>query len=338
MNPTRVFAVLFFLITCSLTACTSDESAWVENNGPAQGSSYHIKYRTGDGQNFESDIKDIFMNIDRSMSTYLPESLISRVNEGGVWIETDSLFMDVLSRALEISEETNGDFDVTIGPLMELWGFGSEEVRRAVPAEEIEKTKALTGYEHIGTESNRVSVPEGFYLDFNSIAQGYTVDVIARFLEERGIRDYMVEVGGEVRARGVNQDGDLWRIGVDKPETQINPEDRFQFILELDNASVATSGSYRRFWTDEETGIRYSHTINPHTGAPAMHTLLSVSIVAGSAMDADAYATVCLVRGTEQCIGFLNQKDELEGYLVYTNEDREWEVYTTEGFREFIID
>ncbi len=330
------FTPLCFLIILFAGCDQTSQPKLVENSGYAQGSTYQIKYLTSKNQNFAEEIEVIFQEIDQSMSTYVPTSLISGVNKSGVWVEVDDRFLEVLNRSIEIAEETSGDFDPTVGSLVAIWGFGFEEVRRDVDTEIIEEVKSKTGYASIQINGNKVMIPEGFSLDFNALAQGYTVDVIAEYLENSGIQNYMVEVGGEVRTLGVNEKGNIWTIGVDKPQNEIDREDRFQFILELKDAGLATSGNYRKYWVDEKTGNKYSHTINPHSGTPALNRLLSASIITNNTMDADAYATVCMVKGLEDCKAFLESKDELEGYLVYTNDTGAWEVYTTPGFESYI--
>ena len=183
-----------------------------------------------------------------------------------------------------------------------------------------------------------IRIPEKSTIDFNAIAQGYTVDYISEFLEEKGIDRYMVEVGGEVRASGLNDKNTEWVIGVDKPQENIDAQGRFQLILKLKDAALVTSGNYRQFWVDSETGLIYSHTINPHTGYPAKNNLLSASIIAPTAMDADAYATLCMVRGLEGCQEFLASKPELEGYLIYTDLGGSWQEYVTEGFQSYVLE
>tara|TARA_R110000868_G_scaffold259361_16_gene517553 strand:- start:21620 stop:22630 length:1011 start_codon:yes stop_codon:yes gene_type:complete len=320
-----------------LGACESEKKLrLIENTGYAQGSTYQIKYLTAKNQNFAAEIESIFKEIDNSMSTYVPTSLISEVNKGNVWVEVDELFITVLNRSLEIAEETSGDFDPTVAPIVRLWGFGFDKVRGDVDSDMILEVKSKTGFSNVMIDRSKVKLPEEFSLDFNAIAQGFTVDYIAEYLEKHGINDYMVEVGGEVKTKGVNDKGNIWSIGVDKPQSEINTEDRFQFILELKDAGLATSGNYRKYWVDEETGIKYSHTIDPHSGTPARNRLLSASIISPEAMDADAYATVCMVQGLERCKKFLIEKPDLEGYLVYSNDSGDWEVYITEGFQNFI--
>ncbi len=325
---------LLLLVSCS----QSTEPSYIENTGQAQGSTYQIKYKSPEGQNFGKEIEEILRQIDLSMSTYVPSSLISQINKGDTLILVDSLFMKVLNRSLEIAEETSGDFDPTVGPLVNLWGFGFKEIRQDVNADTVQQVLSNVGYESIRIQDMNVSVPEGFTIDFNAIAQGFTVDHIAEFLENQGVQNYMVEVGGEVRTKGTNDSGNIWRIGVDKPQEEIDAEDRFQFILELKNAGLATSGNYRKFWVDEETGTRYSHTIDPHTGYPARNQLLSASFIAPSAMDADAYATVCMVKGLEECKVLLHQKENLEGYLIFSDDENEWNTFITDGFQSYIVE
>ncbi len=332
LYPTLLL-ILFF------NACQSpSKPALVENNGFAQGSTYQIKYLSSRHKDFGEGFTQIFADIDHSMSFYISESLISQINNGNSPVSVDSMFMTVLNRSLEIAHETSGDFDPTVGPLARLWGFGYDAVRGDLSADSIQAVKAHTGYKAINIDGMKVSLPRNYTLDFNAIAQGYTVDYIAEYLQKQDVQNYMIEVGGEVRTKGVNEKGKTWKIGVDKPTEDIDSEDRFQFIVELNNSSLATSGSYRKFCVDEETGVRYSHTINPHTGYPAENRLLSASIIAPNAMDADAYATVCMVRGLEGCKEILSQHDELEGYLIFDTDGKEWGTFITEGFENIISD
>lgn len=333
----KFYPILLVISSLALISCNSTSNErFIENTGRAQGSTYQIKYLSPEGVDFGDRFESIFAEIDLSMSTYVPTSLISMVNKGDTLVTVDSMFIEVLKRSLEIANETNGSFDPTIGPIVRLWGFGFDEVRTDVTSEMVNDTKSKTGYQNVSVNGLEVSVPPGFNLDFNAIAQGYTVDYLAEFLEESGVDRYMIEVGGEVRARGTNESGTIWRIGVDKPTEDIDQQDRFQFILTLDNASLATSGNYRKFWVDAETGARYSHTIDPQTGYPARNELLSASIIAPSAMDADAYATVCMVVGLTRCQELLDSKSDLEGYLIYDNGNGVWETSITEGFQQYI--
>jgi FAD:protein FMN transferase len=334
---TKLYPILLLMSALAFISCTpASKERFIENTGQAQGSTYQIKYISPDGIDFGNRFESIFAEIDLSMSTYVPMSLISLVNKGDTLVTVDSMFIEVLKRSLEIADETRGSFDPTVGPIVRLWGFGFDEVRTDVTDEMVINAKNKTGYQNVIVNGLEVSVPPGFNLDFNAIAQGYTVDYLAEFLEESDVDRYMIEVGGEVRTRGTNESGNIWRIGVDKPTEDIDQQGRFQFIITMENTSLATSGNYRKFWVDEKTGARYSHTIDPKTGYPARNELLSASIVAPSAMDADAYATVCMVEGLSRCQELLESKSELEGYLIYDNGYGGWETYITEGFQRYI--
>ncbi len=329
-------ATLLLLLT--LLGCTNPEPRLVVATGNAQGSTYQIRYMATGSADFNSDFEQLFLDIDNSMSTWVPTSIISQINDSGDWVEVDEMFLEVLNRSIEIAEESDGNFDPTVGPLVQLWGFWFDEIRGQVSDEQVVNTLELIGYDKVEIEDQRVRIPASSTIDFNAIAQGYTVDVIAEFLEEKGIDRYMVEVGGEIRTSGLNDKNAVWVIGVDKPQESIDVEDRFQFILKLEDAALATSGNYRKFWVDHETGLKYSHTIDPKTGYPAKNNLLSASIIAPTGMDADAYATVCMVIGLEECKDFLDSKADLEGYLIYTDLGGNWQEYITEGFQSFILE
>lgn len=330
--------LLIVLASLLFQACNTGEPQEFEHTGYVQGSTYQIKYVHNKNMNLQSEIDKLFKDLDLSMSTWVDSSIISTVNNTHDWVEMDVYFEDVLTRSIEISKESNGDFEPTIAPLVRLWGFGFDKVRGDLNDEDIKATLDVVGIDHIQRDGSLIKLDDGSSLDFNAIAQGYTVDVLADMLESNGIKRYMIEVGGEVRARGFSGKNKTWVIGVDKPQENIDSQDRFQFILKLEDAALATSGTYRKFWVDDESGIRYAHTIDPKTGRPAMNRLLSASIIAPTGMDADGYATVCLVKGLDDCKSFLSEKAELEGYLVYSNADGTWGEFITDGFKEYIVE
>ena len=335
---TNIVRLSIFFVFLQITSCSPPVPTLEEKNytGYAQGTTFQIKYLALKELNHEKAIDSIFHAVDYSVNTYDSTSLISAVNKGDTLIKVDAIYRRLMKRSIELWKESKGLYDVSVGPLTELWGFGLSK-RHHVDSNMVDSTLHFVGLDSIYYESGEIRLNKGSRLDFNSIAQGLTVDLIAEFLEHKGVVDYMVEVGGEVRARGKNSKEKVWKLGIDKPTEDIDETNRFQIIVELKDASLASSGNYRKFWVDEETGIRYSHTINPKTGYPAKNRLLGVSIISPQAMEADAYATYCMVIGVQQSIELLNSKSELEGYLIYTNENNEWEVYQTEGFRKYIV-
>lgn len=337
MTSRKTFLQIVVLLVL-LQACREPEHKEEINYvGYAQGTSFQIKYLVNKEIDYQLSIDSLFSAVDQSVSSYDPNSLVSKVNQGNRAVSVDDIFLTVLEKAQDISNESNGYFDITVGPLTELWGFGLSK-KHLLDSVKVDSALALIGFDSIAINKDTVEIPEGFKIDFNSIAQGYTVDLIALFLEGKGITNYMVEVGGEVRARGVNSKEKVWKIGVDKPLEDLDLADRFQMIINLKDASLASSGNYRKFWVDKETGTKYSHTIDPKTGYPSRNRLLGVSLIASNAMDADAYATLCMVMGLNKSIDFLRSKPNLEGYLIYTEENGEWGIYQTPGFKDYIID
>ena len=325
-----VYGLFTYLL---LSASCNPSMDYTSLEGPAQGSTYSIHFEDShsiDGTELSSEIDQLLSSIDQSMSTYVPGSIISELNNAdGDWVQVDDLFMKVLLQAREVATNTEGAFDPTIGAVVQLWGFGFDEIRGDLSEKNIEQALSRTGYEQVNVNrfENKVRIPNGFSIDFNAIAQGFTVDTLALLLESKGIQDYMVELGGEVRTRGLNDLGEVWKIGIDRPNDGTTSNRELQAIISLDNQSLATSGNYRKYWIDQQTGVKYAHTIDPSTGRPAMNQLLSASILHPQATLADAYATACMVWGHVRCIEFLESEDDFTGVLIYTDEEGNWISY-----------
>ena len=329
--------LLFISFSLLLWSC-SDSSALKEEsyNGYAQGTTFHISYLfKGEAKDRSQAIDSILKSVDRSLSTYDSKSLISQLN-AGLGITIDAHLREMLNQSKEVYVNSKGYFDPTIAPLVQFWGFGPEANINKDTAL-VESILQLTGFNKLNYQANSLKLPVGMSLDFNAIAQGYTVDLIAEYLEKEGIRNYMVEVGGEVRCLGENYQGKKWRIGVDKPTEEIDQQDRFQFIIAIDSAALATSGNYRKFWVDSLSGMRYSHTIDTKTGWPAKNRLLSASVVANKASTADAYATAFMAMGLEKSIKYLDQNKGLEVYLIYSDKEGNWQVYQSPGFKKMLV-
>ena len=334
-NFMRNTCYLLILILCSCSL--SDNKILVKNSGEAQGSYFYIQYLSEHGENYKSQIDSIFLEIDSSLSIYKHYSLISKLNKGRD-IRTDTLFNTVFMAAQKVFLESEGNFDCSVSPLVNAWGFYQDKLGDSLVVDSLKFRTLLSyiGFDKIRLKADSLFLPKGMSLDFNSIAQGYTVDVIAQFLESKGDSNYLVEVGGELLAKGRNADGKIWRVGVDKPSEDIDMQARFQFILDLEDKALATSGNYRKFY--EKDGVRYSHTINPFTGFPAQNRLLSVTVIHDNCMFADAYATAFMVMGLKKTKRLLKKLDnELEVYLVFTDRDGEWKTYISPIMEERII-
>ena len=334
-------AVLLF------TACTQQDR-YITITGFAQGGTYSVKMNLKDVSVKPEEIRDsidaILVNIDNSLSGYNKKSLLSRFNTGEA-IEPDSLFLDIYSHAYRIYEETDGAVDVAAGPLFDLWGFGFSEGEMPSDAgvaqvregsgmgrlvedmwSAVDERGTINGYALLGNGTEEL--PQ---LNYNAIAQGYSCDVVARYLYSIGVRDMLVDIG-EIFCDGVNPSGQPWSLGIDKPvdgNQELGAEIQGIFRAPAGPHGIVTSGNYRKYYVKD--GKKYAHTIDPRTGYPAEHNLLSATIVASDATMADAYATYCMVIGLEESIDFLESRPDLEGCLIYDSGDG-FKTWCSSGF------
>lgn len=334
MNKTiKIFPAVFLFLFYS---CGNGDPGrkFVYLEGFTQGTTYHIAYNSPDSTDYHDEIKLIFEEIDNSMSTYNQRSVISRINKNEENVSPDEYFTRVFNTAMDISLQTEGAFDITVAPLVNAWGFGFAETENVTP-QLIDSILRFTGYEKVRLSGNRVIKEDPrLMLDMNAIAKGYTVDVVAEFLDGEGVNDYMVEVGGEIRLKGMNRNNQLWRIGVDKPVDDPSAVSReLQEVLNITGRSLATSGNYRRFYIKD--GQKFAHTINPDTGYPVQHNLLSATVIAPECMLADAWATAFMVMGLEKSMVMANNNPELEAYFIYDLEGLSATAYTR-GFKEML--
>ena len=281
------------------------------------------------------DIEQLFTQVDNSLSIYNDSSLISDINANRS-DRTDTLFREVFRVAAEVSSESGGLFDITVGPLVKAWGFGPDAMKRFDPSM-LDSLLALVGMSKIRLEGDRIiKADPGMFIDMNAIAQGYTVDLAVDLIVSRGIKECLVEVGGEVRTAG-DKNGMGWKVGIDAPsDGNFTPGADIQATIRLDDRALATSGNYRKFYM--ENGVKYSHTIDPGTGYPVRHTLLSATIIAPTGALADAWATACMAGGKERAIAFIEKHDFLEGYLVYSDESGAMSSWASEGIRKIILE
>jgi thiamine biosynthesis lipoprotein len=305
-------------------------------NGFAQGTTYSIVFESN--KKFTPDslqriVEKILRDFDMSLSMYKDESVLSKINRNED-VKVDTFFEEVYKESVSISEMTGGAFDVTVGPLVRAWGFGPDD-HKNFTEEKRDSLLKLIGMEKISISNGKlVKTDPAVSLDFNAIAQGYSVDVVAEYFNDIGIENYLIEIGGEVRARGT-KNGNLWRIGIDKPEdNNIIPGQTLQAIIRIGDKSLATSGNYRKFYVED--GVKYSHTIDPKTGYPAKNRLLSATILADKCGLADGIATACMVMGHEKAIDFINSHPEFTAYFVISGADGSYETWMSEGLKEFL--
>lgn len=318
----------------ALSACKSrNGSGKIEVTGHAQGTTYQVLYLSNDGINYQRSIDSLLIEIDNSLSTYNKKSLISKFNDSVSSLKVDSMFLNVFTESKKIFNETNGAFNPAIAPVVNAWGFGFKNLEKT-DSTSIDSLMKFVDFSSI-TDSNQTVVKKNKYqqLDFNAIAQGYSVDVLCEFLESNNVFNYMVEIGGEVKAKGRNDRGEAWRIGIDK-SIENNKTRELQAIINLKNKALATSGNYRKFY--EKNGVKYSHTISPYTGYPVNHSLLSATVVSETASEADAYATAFMVLGKEKTLDFLENHQNIDVLLVYSNEAGEIETFVSKGLTKFI--
>jgi thiamine biosynthesis lipoprotein len=303
------------------------EGKKVELQGRTMGTTYSVKYLDAEGRNFQSGIDSLLVAFNLSLSTYISESEISRFNREALLKYESPFFYPVLKRSKEIYEKTGGGFDPTVGPLVNVWGFGPEG-RQDPSAATIDSLKQLVNYDSIFFDSVAVcKMMKGMKLDFSAIAKGYGVDVVAQYLLEKGLENLYVEIGGEVYAHGVNDRGSAWMVGVNYPTTEIEKQQTAMAIVPVKNQAVATSGNYRNYY--EKDGVKYSHTISPTTGYPVTHSLLSASVFAPDCMTADAYATAFMVLGVEESRAIDEREEEIAIYLIYSDEAGNIQTYAS---------
>ena len=332
----QLIIVAAILLVVFLIGYSHKKGEYMQIAGFTQGTTYHITYESKGGEDLKASIDSLLADFDRSLSTYLPTSLISRFNNNEKGLHADKKFTDVFIKSYEVFKKTDGAFDITVAPIVNALGFGTRKDTLNVDSTMIDSLLQYIGMEKVKLQGDTlVKTDSHVTLDVNALAQGYSVDVVVNYLENRKIKNYMVEIGGEIRARGKNEQGNYWRIGIDKPvDGNSIPGTELQSIVRLNDRSLATSGNYRKFY--EKNGIKYVHTINPKTGYPVISNLLSATVVAKDCMTADAYATAFMVMGTDRSIAFLNENRFLDAYLIYSDEKGNFKVYYTKGLKKYI--
>ena len=302
-------------IACSLLLLVScAQKEYRQNTNFVFGTIYNITYQSD--KDLQQEIEDELMKVDGEFSMFNPQSTVARINSGDSTVERSEMFNEIYQLAQTVSKETDGAFDITVAPLVNAWGFGFKHEQLPTP-EQVDSLLQLRNQ-----------------MDFSAIAKGYGCDVVARLLESHGIHNYMVEIGGEVVVSGKNAKGDDWHIGITKPtEDSLNVEGEMQTVLSITDHAMATSGNYRNFYY--QGGRKYAHTIDPRTGYPVQHSLLSATVLAENCATADAYATSFMVLGVEGAKAVLARHPELMAYLIYTDEKGQLTTWASPALSDF---
>ena len=331
MKTKKSFLWLAFLIlaTIWILARRNQKTDFNTASGFVFGTVYKITYQCKD--DLKPEIEAELKRFDQSLSPFNDSSVISRVNRNEELV-TDSFFQTCFNRSMEISRETEGAFDITVAPLANAWGFGFK--KGTFPDSlMIDSLLQFTGYEKVKLENGKVIKQDPrTMLSCSAVAKGYSVDVVAHLLDRKGIKNYMVDIGGEVVVKGKNATGDLWRIGINKPyDDSLAVKQDIQTILNLTDVGMATSGNYRNYYYKD--GKKYAHTIDPRTGYPVQHSILSSTVVAEDCMTADALATSFMVMGLEEAEKFCKANPMIDAYFIYSGENGEFKTYYTDGMK-----
>ncbi len=304
--------------------------------GGALGTSYSIIVYAEGEHDFSGQIDSVFAVMNHSMSTYVPDSDISRINGGDSTVVVDAMFREVFGASRDIWEASKGAFDPTVGVLVDAWGFGPGQALE-MDSLKVDSLLDYVGFDKVSLGPDgriRKKVPE-LRLDFNAIAKGYSIDRLAALFDSRGIAHYLIEVGGEVRARGGNPEKkEPWRIGIDDP--QVTEGRAIKRVIALEDRSMASSGNYRKFRVDPETGAKFVHTIDPHTGYTRASNILAASVLAPNCMIADGYATTLMAMPLEESQKLLETSGDLDAYIIYLDADGNVAEFMTPGFEALV--
>ncbi|WP_349352804.1 MULTISPECIES: FAD:protein FMN transferase [unclassified Flagellimonas] len=327
---TLVLMVLF------LASCTPKEHIKNQSWGNALGTTYSIIYIADEELDYQQEIDSVFQVLNQSMSTYIPDSDISKINAGDSTIQVDDMFREVFEVSSEVHKASNGYFDPTIGVLANAWGFGPGE-QIELDSLRVDSLLQYVGWEKVKLNTDNTITKEhpSIRFDFNAVAKGYAIDRLGAMLDQKGIKNYLVEVGGEVLAKGTNLvSGKQWTVGIDDPQVETGRQ--LKQIVSLKDVAMASSGNYRKFRVDPATGEKFVHTINPKTGYTKNSNVLATSVVAKTCAMADAYATTFMALDLEESKDVLQNHDELEAYIIYLDKNGATQEFFTPGFEALV--
>jgi len=337
-NKSLIFSTLALILMIAglgVYFLSKKEVKYIHNEGEAQGTTYSITYLQPNGIDLQNKIEARLHEFDMSLSSYIPNSIISRINRNDPTVRTDVLFETMFNEAQEVSKRTSGALDITVGPLVKAWGFAfGNKDHSKLP--NVSDFLPYIGYEKVRLKDHKVIKDDPrILIDANSIAQGYSSDIIAKLLQDNKCQNYMVEIGGEIVCKGLNDKGQKWRIGIDKAiDDSTSTTDELQTIISITDCAVTTAGGYRKFYIKD--GKKYSHIINPHTGRPIDNNMLSVTVVAPTGIMADAYDTPFMVLGVDSCLKICKRTPGLECYLIYSDNKGKNKIIYTKGFKKYL--
>lgn len=326
---------LVLLIVGTIVIIRQQDSVPYQNNkGMVFGTTYNITYQCD--SDLHASIKAELQRVDDALSPFNKHSIITAINNNED-IEVNGMFSDVFTLAQKISEDTEGAFDITVAPLVNAWGFGFKS-GTAPTKNNIDSLKAIIGYDKVRLEGKHVvKKDKRTMLDCSSIAKGYGSDVVARLLSSKGVQNYMVEIGGEIVTKGISQRRMPWKIGVTKPvDDSLSVNQEIQSVINVTDKAMATSGNYRNFYY--KGGKKYAHTIDPHTGYPVQHNILSSTVIANDCATADAYATAFMVMGIEKAQELLKRHPEIMAYFIYAGNDGKNKTWCSESLKGKIVE
>ena len=323
--------VIVTIVLLVFLSCSKEKIKDYTLTGRVFGTTYKIVYLDG-AKDYQTSLDSLFFLMNKSLSTYIPSSDISRINKGDSTVIVDDLFLEVFKKSKRIYTETNGYFDPTVGNLVNAWGFGPKNEKMNLDEDQVKQEMQYVGLDKVTFADGKIKKQDPkIYLDFNSIAKGFGIDVVARFLDSKNISNYLVEIGGEIRAKGIKKEKHPWVIKLVNPIKKDSIKGYRK--INLSNKSMATSGNYRKFRVTED-GHKYVHTVNPKTGYAVESNLLSASVIAGiDCADTDAYATAFMAMGLEKAKEFLDIHKNIDAILLFNNENGDLEEYTTNAFK-----
>lgn len=329
----RIISLIFLILLVAGTIFILSRSKYQTSQGEIFGTTYHVRYNST--QNLDKEIEQELFRVDTIFSLFKENSLLSRFNRGEDKGKGNTLFAEVIKLSLEISNETEGAFDITVAPLVNAWGFGFKN-KQPLSNKQVDSLQKLVGYQHLSFNGKELTkdIPN-LQIDCGAIAKGYAVDRIAKLLSDKGCQNYMVEIGGEVVLKGKNDKGEKWKIGINKPTQHALPtEENLQTLLSLTNCGIATSGNYRNFYIKD--GKKYAHSIDPKTGYPVQHSLLSATVISQSCAKSDALATAFMVMGLDKAKAFVETHKDIQVYFIYADEKGNYQVWMSDGMKPLI--